>query len=616
MIDNLIDTADPNESPRKRYGSQTVSTDDHPFLMSAGALARLLKPVRKKLILATSLSAIAAAVGLAPYIAIAEIGRLTLSLSDGSYESDILWFWVTIGLTGASLRLLLTFFSSRIGHYADAEILHDIRLRIVRHLGILPLGWFRYKGSSAVKKVMTNDLEEMHQLIAHSLRETVGAAVAILIGSAYLLVVDWRLGLITISVLVFMFVFYRIAMRSMTLYMSKLLAAEARISSASVEYADGISVVKTFGTGGRMMQRFSKAVDEHTKAMAAWVSETKYSSAIARLLASEMTIFGVVMVSGLLFVRSGSLSMGDLIPFLVFGIGMPTSIVPAIHGSQGLRKGRLSAGNVENLLNRKPLPEPLQFQTMNGYQISFNDVSFAYDGQNMVLKNINLTCEPGTVTALVGPSGAGKSTLANLLPRFYDVTAGSISIGGADIRSIPSNRLLSSMSLVFQDVVLLRDTVAENIRIGKSGATLAEIKDAAQAAQIHHVIEQLPNGYDTVLGSGSSGLSGGERQRLTIARAILSGAPIVILDEATASLDPDSELAVQQALSKLASGKTMIVIAHRLHTIQEADQIIVIDDGQIVETGKHKELIIANGLYSRMWNSQQKNQNRYDKEII
>lgn len=616
MIDNLIDTTDPNENPRKRYGSQTVSTDDHPFLMSAGALARLLKPVRKKLIFATSLSAIAAAVGLAPYIAIAEIGRLTLSLSDGSYESDTLWFWVTVGLTGASLRLLLTFFSSRIGHYADAEILHDIRLRIVRHLGILPLGWFRYKGSSAAKKVMTNDLEEMHQLIAHSLRETVGAAVAILIGSAYLLVVDWRLGLITISVLVFMFVFYRIAMRSMTLHMSKLLAAEARISSASVEYADGISVVKTFGTGGRMMQRFSKAVDEHTKAMAAWVSETKYSSAIARLLASEMTIFGVVMVSGLLFVRSGSLSMGDLIPFLVVGIGMPTSIVPAIHGSQGLRKGRLSAGNVENLLNRKPLPEPLQFQTMNGYQISFNDVSFAYDGQNMVLKNINLTCEPGTVTALVGPSGAGKSTLANLLPRFYDVTAGSISIGGADIRSIPSNRLLSSMSLVFQDVVLLRDTVAENIRIGKSGATLAEIKDAAQAAQIHHVIEQLPNGYDTVLGSGSSGLSGGERQRLTIARAILSGAPIVILDEATASLDPDSELAVQQALSKLASGKTMIVIAHRLHTIQEADQIIVIDDGQIVETGKHKELIIANGLYSRMWNSQQKNQNRYDKEII
>src|SRR5690606_23427937 len=408
--------------------------------------------------------------------------------------------------------------------------------------------------------------------------------VAILIGSAYLLVVDWRLGLITMSVLVLMIIFYRIAMRSMTLHMSKLLAAEARISSASVEYADGISVVKTFGTGGRMMRRFAKAVDEHTKAMAAWVSETKYSSAIARLLASEMTIFGVVMVSGLLFVRSGSLSMGDLIPFLVVGIGMPTSIVPAIHGSQGLRKGRLSAGNVENLLNRKPLPEPLQFQTMNGHQISFNDVSFAYDGQNMVLKNINLTCEPGTVTALVGPSGAGKSTLANLLPRFYDVTAGSISIGGADIRSIPSNRLLSSMSLVFQDVVLLRDTVAENIRIGKSGATLAEIKDAAQAAQIHHVIEQLPNGYDTVLGSGSSGLSGGERQRLTIARAILSGAPIVILDEATASLDPDSELAVQQALSKLASGKTMIVIAHRLHTIQEADQIIVIDDGQIVET--------------------------------
>lgn len=615
MTDNLIDAADPHESSRERYGSQTAPNDSHPFLMSSGALARLLKPVHKRLIIATILSAIAAAVGLAPYIAIAEIGRLALGFSGVSFEPDALWFWVTIGLVGASLRLLLMFFSSRIGHYADAEILHDIRVRIVRHLGILPLGWFRYKGSSAVKKVMTNDLEEMHQLIAHSLRETVGAGIAILVGSAYLLMVDWRMGLITISVLVLMFVFYRIAMRSMTLHMNNLLAAEARISSASVEYADGISVVKTFGTGGRMMQRFAKAVDEHTKAMFNWVSETKYSSAIARLLASEMTIFGVVMVSGLFFVRSGSLNVSDLIPFLIVGIGLPTSIVPAIHGSQGLRKGRLSAGNVENLLNRKPLPEPSNPQTMNGHQITFNDVSFSYDGQSRVLKNINLTCKPGTVTALVGPSGAGKSTLANLLPRFYDVTDGSICIGGADIRSIPSNHLLASMSLVFQDIVLLRDTVAENIRIGKPDATLDEIKRAAQAAQIHHVIEQLPNGYDSILGSGSSGLSGGERQRLTIARAILSGAPIVILDEATASLDPDSEVAVQTALSQLASGKTMIVIAHRLHTIKEADQIVVIDRGQIVETGKHNELIEANGLYSRMWNTQ-KNKNQYDKETL
>ncbi|PRD44598.1 ABC transporter [Sphingobacterium haloxyli] len=584
--------------------------------MSPGALGRLLQPVRLKLLAATLLSAIAAAAGLAPYIAIAEIGRHTLSLSSGSFAHDKLWLWVTIGLLGAFLRLLLTFFSSRIGHYADAEILHNIRVRIVRHLGILPLGWFRYKGASAVKKVMTNDLEEMHQLIAHSLRETVGAAVAILVGSAYLVAVDWRMGSVTISVLALMFVSYRIAMRSITLHMSKLLAAEARISSASVEYADGISVVKTFGTSGRMMRRFAKAVDEHTKAMSAWVSETKYSSALARLLASEMTVFGVVMVSGLFFVRSGSLAIGDLIPFLIVGIGLPTSIVPAIHGGQGLRKGRLSAGNIENLLNRKPLPEPSQPQNVQGHRIIFNGVSFAYDGHNMVLKNINMTCEPGTVTALVGPSGAGKSTLANLLPRFYDVTAGSICIGGVDIRSIPSKHLLTSMSLVFQDIVLLRDTVAENIRIGKPRASFSEIKEAAQAAQIHHVIEQLPNGYDTILGSGSSGLSGGERQRLTIARAILSGAPIVILDEATASLDPDSELAVQDALSKLASGKTMIVIAHRLHTIKEADQIVVIDRGQIVETGKHNELIVANGLYSRMWNAQQKNQNQYDKETI
>jgi len=284
----------------------------------------------------------------------------------------------------------------------------------------------------------------------------------------------------------------------------------------------------------------------------------------------------------------------------VVGIGLPTTINPAIQGSQGLRKGRAAAGNIEGLLRHPPLPEPANPALPDGARIEFDDVHFSYDGRTEVLRGVRAVCEPGTITALVGPSGAGKSTLAALVPRFHDVTGGAVRIGGVDVRDIPTERLLASMALVFQDVVLVRDTVTENIRLGRPEAGRDEVEAAAKAAAIHDVITALPDGYDTVLGEDVE-LSGGERQRLTIARAILSDAPIVVLDEATAALDPDSETAVQHALSALIAGRTVLVVAHRLHTITEADQILVLDDGRVVERGRHADLLAVNGRYARMW---------------
>ncbi len=603
MNEERIKDEKPQGERTKQKDGQQESGSGH--ILRPGALMRLLRPVGGLIAACTALQVLGKAIGIVPYIIIAEIAR-ALFRADGVFPAERIWLWVAIGAICACLQLVFSFFSMILGHHALARLMQYVRLSLVEKLREVPLGWFKSNGAASVKKAMTNDLEEMEGLIIDSLRELLGALTGIAVSLYYLFSVDIPMAWIVVAVLAAKLICYCVAMRSQTKHTDRMLAAQGRISTASVEYAEGVAVVKVFGAEGSFMDRFQSASQDFIAAMEAWVRETRYSTAVSYILASNMTIFGVMMMAGVYFISQGTLSMVDIIPFLTVGIGLPSLILPAIQGVQGIRTGRACASRIEDILRLEPLQQASSPQFPSGNKVEFKNVSFSYNGANKAVENISAVLAPGTVTALVGPSGAGKTTLAGLLPRFYDVDEGGIEIGGVDIRDLSQKVLLSMLSLVFQDNILIHDSVMENIRLGRPDAGDQEVIAAAKAANIHHVIAGMPDGYHTVLGSDRGGLSGGEQQRLTIARAILANAPIVILDEATASLDTDNEAEVQEAMAQLAGGKTVLVIAHRLNTIKEADQILVLDQGRIAERGVHTQLLANGGLYASMWRDQEK----------
>lgn len=576
---------------------------DH--ILRPGALLRLLRPERGLIAACTALQVLGKAISIFPYIIIAEIARI-LFTAGGAFPAERIWLWVAVAVICACLPLVFSYLSMILGHHAYAKLICRVQLSIAEKLGETPLGWFKSNGAASVKKAMTNDLAEMEALVIDSLREPAGALAGLIVSLYYMFSVDVAMASIAATALALQLAFYCVAMRSQTMHQANLMAAQGRIGAASVEYAEGAAVVKIFGAEGSFTDRFESAIEDFISAMRAWVRETRYSTAASYVLASEVTIFGVMMLAGLFFIREGRLPVVEMIPFLTVALGLPAMILPAIQGVQGIRTGRACASRIDDILRMRPMEQPVTPRSPSGEGILFKNVSFSYDGVNKAIEKVSAVLTSGTVTALVGPSGAGKTTLANLLPRFYDVDEGSIEIGGVDIRDMSQQELLSMQSLVFQDIILIHDSVIENIRLGKPDASDQDVVEAAKAANIHHVIKAMPDGYNTVLGSGKGGLSGGEQQRLTIARAILSDAPIVVLDEATASLDADNEADVQDAMARLAAGKTVLVIAHRLNTVQEADLILVLDQGRIVESGVHTRLLSEGGLYASMWQEQEK----------
>lgn len=566
-------------------------------------------PVRGSLASIIALSVLGAASGVVPFIAIVELARTLLpALSGDGIDSGRVWLIVVIAVVALFVSFAAAFGSGLVSHFADAELQLSLRRRIIRHLQRLPLGWFDARSSGRVRKLVEGDVNALHQLVAHAIHDVVTAIVVPLISLVYLFAVQWQLGLAALIPLVITVGLYALMMRGSSEKYVQYDEATARLSGATVEFVHGIAVVKRFGQAGRSHRRYRDEMMRYVEFVERWTREM-WLFTVIEIITSPVVVMVWLLAVGLWVVDAGTAAPIDVLPAVLLGLGLTAPLMKLGSSGQFLRNAMKAQESLAAFLALPPVAQPENPREAEGHRLDFEGVSFAYDGEHRVLHDIAAHLSPSTVTALVGASGSGKSTLAKLVPRFYDVTDGAVAVGDVDVRDIAGSDLYRTVAFVFQDVQLLRASVRDNIRLARSDATDEQVEQAARAAQIHDRIRRFDHGYDAVIGEDAN-LSGGEAQRVTIARALLADAPVLVLDEATAFADPDSEAAIQQALSTLAEGRTVLVIAHRLHTITGADQILVLDEGRLVEHGSHDELVAAGGRYARMWADYQANHAR------
>jgi ATP-binding cassette subfamily B protein IrtB len=480
----------------------------------------------------------------------------------------------------------------------------EARIRVAEHLQRLPMGWFTRARSGDVSARLTGDLELVEHLWSHFL----GIFASGLAMSGFLLLflcwLDPHLALAALATLPLAGLAMWCGQRLAVQESDAMLRASSDAQAELHDYVRGIAVIRSFGRFGPAWSRLAQALDEQRDAMVR--VELKPAPWIGAFGFAIEAGFVLVMLLGAYRLAGGSLHADTFLLFTVLSLPLFRQLCDIGFAMLLLRFGRRAMDRIQALLDEPPLPEPLVPRQPNGHEIVLDDVHFAYSTHEpAVLNGISCTLPARAMTAIVGPSGAGKSTLVHLIARLWDVQRGAIRIGGVDVREIGSEALYARIAMVFQDVVLFSGTVLDNLRIGRPDATREEVIQAARQANAHAFIECLPHGYDTLLEEGGGSLSGGERQRLSIARALLKNAPILLLDEATASVDPSAEAEIQHAMNALVRERTVVVIAHRLRSIAHADRIVVLDGGRIVEDGRHDGLIAANGLYARLWRRQQ-----------
>ena len=565
---------------------------------------------RKGLIfLSALLSSLAAIASFIPYIAVYFMIREILNVFPDLVQLDMgrIMNYGWLALAGIVANILLYFLAIFSSHIAAFGTLYDLKVLFADHITKIPLGYHLTIGSGRLRKIMDENIESVEGFIAHQFPDFVASITAPIVMVIILFVVDWRFGLASLAGIILAFIaeFIGFGSGAMKENMGKYQKASEEMNNASVEYVRGMSVVKAFNQTASSFKKLQEAISGYTE----WV--LKLSLGWQNCMPAFTTIINNIY---LILVPVGILIGSNTSNFKEFSMKFIFYLlfVPAIAGvlnkimyiSESFMQIDGNVARMDEILNIPEMPETANPQKPQGEDVVFDHVSFTYTGNNeeKALESVSFAAKQGQITAIVGPSGGGKSTIANLISRFWDVTDGKITIGGVDLRDMAQNDLMRQVSFVFQDIFLFKQSILDNIRMGNRNATEEQVIAAAKAAQCHEFISKLPEGYHTVVGTKGVHLSGGERQRIAIARAIIKDSPIIVLDEATAFSDPENEYLIQKAFEKLMQNKTVIIIAHRLSTIRNADKIIVMEKGQIVESGKHDDLVAAGGRYFQMWN--------------
>lgn len=570
-----------------------------------GKLLKFSGPFRITILLSAVFSAFSAVINLKAYLCVYGVAKVLIQSSGNFGALDLaamkalgmqaVWY-VCMGFGTYGMALLCS-------HISAYNTVARIRMQLIRHLGTLPLGYHILHPSGKQRKIIEKNTDNLETLIAHNIPDYVQSLVLPIAFLVFMFRYDWRLSLIClVPILIGFILLFSMLKGESSGFIGQVQKSGEDISNAATEYVRGIAVVKTFGQTASSFRRYQRAVKDYADFM------TKYAFSMENAFSLYTTIVNAVF----LFLIPGSIVLYNLgggaektiMTFAFFAVLIPlvaSILTKLMHSSSNLMLADASFTAIEEMLAEKPLAETKKLPVPQNGEICLNHVSFQYEAGVKALDDVSLTIRPGTVTALVGESGGGKSTVANLIARFWDVSEGSVTVGGVDVRELDYADWMKHISIVFQDTNLFKMSVAENVAMYKPGASREEIMEALRQARCEDILEKLPDGVDSVIGARGIYLSGGEMQRIALARAILKDAPIVLLDEATAFADAENEYLIQRALDILLHGKTVLMIAHRLQTIVHADQIIVMQRGGIAEQGTHEELMQRQGMYAKMY---------------
>lgn len=555
-----------------------------------------MRPDKGKMILSLALACIGEALGMVPYIV---VGLLAAGLVESTLTLSMAAWLCVAAAFGQVAKFFFTWRSSMMSHGIAFKALRTMREMMAEKMARVPMGTIVDTPTGTFKNRFIDNVNQLEDAIAHFMPELPSNVFAPVLAMAIVFAVDWRMGLAGIATIPLGILFYLGMMRGYKEKMARYIASEQAMNATLVEYVNGIQVIKAFGRSASSYGSFSQAVAEYHDSTLAWFRQSWVWMALVKAVVPCTLLVSLPL--GVWLLSTGQLGLPAFMVCISIPLGFIGGVLKFAQAASQISRMDACLNVIWDFLGLPELTRPHERVELSGDSFSFENVSFSYHEGEEVLHDVSFQTKPGSITAIVGPSGSGKSTVAKLMAGFWDASGGAIRYGGHDVRDIPFGQLMEHVAYVAQDTFLFDRTIADNIRMGRQDATDAEVEEAARSAGAYEFIERLPQGFDTPAGEAGARLSGGERQRITIARAMLKDADVVILDEATAYADPENEALVERAISELVAGKTLVTIAHRLSTITGADQIIVMDAGRIIAQGRHGDLLASCPLYARMW---------------